>query len=541
MFRGILAFGVLVAAFQFAWADEAVRRDGSRLKGNLVFTDRGRFEFRADNRHETIARIHAVRFAIKPRPLASSPIWHQVRLVNGDAFLAAIQRLDATHLHVRTAWADKLALPRPAIDRIEHVPGWRPLMVDTFDGDLTAWKVVGGARLEAGRLVFDRASQSAERILKVPIAAGKVVIGFHSNRTAGRRLAAELRFSRDGKPSPVRVELVGPDESYEVISPGRAAYQHRGKRTTGARRLTVEFDHDRLSIALDELVLWSQPVGAGELTAVQLVADGTGTESAAVDDIVVERPVSHRQPRNWADLTADAIRSTGGDETFGGLKEAGPFGVTIEVKGRRSTHPWPDLAECTFRRSAVKELTTTGEHVRARIRSAMGILDVVSGSVTKFDADALVLSHPLLGELSVQRRLLDELELSFYGRMVPIDTVPRHLGVRPAFGYAVPKPQGTRFATTVAVARATGGYVVVDAARIQEAGPSVEINVNGESVGFLNRQADRAEATVRSYRLPISTIGENVEIEIRVGAHTKNMHTNGVDLRAVRLELHDAR
>ena len=124
-----------------------------------------------------------------------------------------------------------------------------------------------------------------------------------------------------------------------------------------------------------------------------------------------------------------------------------------------------------------------------------------------------------------------------------MDTAPHHLGTRPAFGFAVPKPEGLRFTSTVKVDRPADGFVVIDAAHVTGKGTPVEVLVNCERVGELNRLAGRAEPVVRAYRLPVGAgvlrRGDN-EVEIRLRP-TADGKVTGIDLRAVRLELADPR
>jgi hypothetical protein len=343
--------------------------------------------------------------------------------------------------------------------------------------------------------------------------------------------------------SVVLIELVGPGERYSVESPGKPEHEGRIKRENGARRVAVEFDRERLSIFVDELVLWTQKAGPGELRGIKVVASGDGNEAVTLDDIVVTIPQPRSESRAWADLTADAVRSPEGDETFGKIAAVGPAGVTLTVKDRKTSHAWPELSEFAHRRTAISERLTTGEHVRLRIRAADAARDIVAGAVQKMNDTTLVLDHPLLGELTIPRNRLEEIRLLFHGRSLPIDSTPRHLGTRPASGFAVPKPEGLRFVKTVSITPfPEKGFVVVDAARIAASGTPVEVRVNRESAGILNRLADRAEATVRSYRLPLPNITEReCEIEIRLQPLEIGRRVTGVYLRGVRLELHDRR
>jgi hypothetical protein len=152
------------------------------------------------------------------------------------------------------------------------------------------------------------------------------------------------------------------------------------------------------------------------------------------------------------------------------------------------------------------------------------------------------LVHPVLGELTLPRDRVEEIRFLFHGRRIPVDDTPHHLGTKPAFGFAVPKPEGLKLVRTATIAEPAAGFVVIDAAQVRRTGTPVEVQLNGESVGDLNRLADKAEPAVRSYRLPIAADklrrGDNeIEVHLRPGDGA----VTEVDLRGIRLELVDAR
>ena len=219
--------------------------------------------------------------------------------------------------------------------------------------------------------------------------------------------------------------------------------------------------------------------------------------------------------------------------------------MTLEADGRKFPTSWPAAAEFTFRRGEIPERRTTGEHVRARIRSADGVRDVLDGAVKSFDDKALVLMHAVLGDLTIPRDRLEELRLLFHGRRVPVDTTPHHLGSRPAFGFAVPKPEGLRFTKSIKIEPLPAeGFVVIDAAQVSASGTPIEVTFDSDRLGSLNRFADRAESVVRIYRMAIPPTswrrGES-EIDVRLRPDETGKRVTGVDVRAVRLELHDPR
>ena len=187
----------------------------------------------------------------------------------------------------------------------------------------------------------------------------------------------------------------------------------------------------------------------------------------------------------------------------------------------------------------VPEHATTGEHVQVRVRSIDGIRDVLTGVVKSLDQRNLVLIHPVLGKLTIPRAGLEEIRPRFYGRMIPLDAALHHLGNRPAFGFAAPKPEGLQFIKAIELkSPASEGFVVVEAAHVSPKGTPVEVRINGKSLGGLNRFADRDDGRVHTYRLPIDgSSTRKIEIEVRLRPAKNGGRTKGIDLRALRLEL----
>jgi hypothetical protein len=533
--RSCLPAAALLLAALVARGDEAVRRDGTPTSGRLTLSESGRFTFG----EESVNGLDRVRFA--PKPPAPPPVhlWHQVRLGHGEVVLAEIRKLDDRALYVRPAWANRLVISRAAVEQVTNEPGWRPVLFDAFDGGLDRWTRAGEPRAEAGRLVFDKAGQAVEAVVG-PLAAGRVGLTTWATVTKGRRVTLDLGFVRDARPAAVRVEVSGSGEWFIVSAPDKPAHEGQIRRDGAARRVSAEFDRDRLAVFVDEWVLWTRDAGPGELRSIKLRSEGQGQDTVAVDDVLVTRPEPAVEARTWADLTADGVRSPDGDETYGALASVGSAGVALDVKEKNLALGWPEVTGFAFRRGPAAELATRGEHVRVLVRTADGLRDVLEGAVKSFDDKTIVLIHAALGELVLPRDRIEEVRLLFHGRRVPIDTAPHHLGVRPAFGFAVPRPEGLRLVRTFRLDEPGTGFVVIDAAGVGRTGTPAEVRVNGEVIGELNRLADRAEPAVRRYRLPVERwrTGDN-EVEVRL--RPADGKVTGIDVRAVRVELHEPR
>ena len=340
---GLRRLGVAVVAVSlfsaFCGRTSPCAENGSRVSGTLVLADNGRFVFRTAGRDESTSNLEIVRFpALTP---ASPPVllWHQVRLSNGDAIAAAVRKLDATTLHVRTSWIDSLAVPRAAVEGVANMPSTQPVFFDSFDGDLSAWTAAGTPRTVSGKLILNRTGQSVEAKLLSPLPAGRVAVGFHSSRTANRQIVLDLLFEHDRKTSPIRVDLIGPAEHFAIHSDTRAGRERRIPRTAGAHQIEIEFDSGRLAIFIDERVLLVRDQGPGKLRAIGFLAQGAGNEAAEIDAVLITRPERPREPRPWAALTADAVRSHDGDETFGEITDASAAWHRTDDQGQTSRPP----------------------------------------------------------------------------------------------------------------------------------------------------------------------------------------------------------
>ena len=67
----------------------------------------------------------------------------RVHLLDGQQLTGVLLSLDRDNVKLRTAWADRLTLPRSAVASIAHLPGWQPLVDDDFRDGLKAWSVTG--------------------------------------------------------------------------------------------------------------------------------------------------------------------------------------------------------------------------------------------------------------------------------------------------------------------------------------------------------------------------------------------------------------
>ncbi|HEX3146579.1 MAG TPA: hypothetical protein VHR66_00660, partial [Gemmataceae bacterium] len=463
-------------------------------------------------------------------------LWHQVHFGHGELVQVEIQQVHADRFDLRPAWTNFFDFPRTAIERVTGEPGWQPVVFDAFADGLAQWERSGEPRANGGRLLFNGDGQAIAKEFKLPLDAGRVSVNWQSAKTKTRRVHLILDFQGEV----IRVELIGPDDRFVVATALKPDQAGKVRRELRQYALAAEFSRDGLTICIDDLVLWARAAGVKGLRSIRLESSGDGDEKAILNSVQVARPNANSASKPWADLTSDAVRAPEGDETFGSVRSANTAGIVFRVKDKEIPFAWPDVAEFAFRRDKVVEVKTVGEHVRLRVRSANGVRDVIEGAVAAYDGKLLRLEHSLLGLVHIPREQVEEIRFDFHGQRVPVDSMPRHLGSRPAFGFAVVKPEALRFAKSINVnAAAKETHVVVDAAQVDKNGAPAEVLVNGEVIGTLNRLADRGDQTVRSYRLSVPAnlwrSGVN-DLEVRVRP-PEGATVNGIDLRAIRLEL----
>jgi hypothetical protein len=95
-------------------ADEAIRLDGRRLPGKLTWSDHQRLRFVANGQEVSLAEIHRIRFPAGDLPFRAETV-RRVLLPGNQWLTGEWLGLDDRTLQLRTAWAARLSIPRPAI------------------------------------------------------------------------------------------------------------------------------------------------------------------------------------------------------------------------------------------------------------------------------------------------------------------------------------------------------------------------------------------------------------------------------------------
>jgi hypothetical protein len=538
---GAVALALLLAS-QAPADEEAHRPDGRRVSGTLSLDADNRLRFapagQASIPAEELSLIRFSRALPEPFRIAAP---HRVLFRDGQQLTGQLLGLDSDALTLRTAWADRLGVPRAAVAALVQPPGYRTLIEDDFRDGTRGWATTGKPVTAEGdppTLVLDQSGQSATCTLAAPLTAGRVGISFQEKGpVVGLRWQFEVRFQEGDKPPrPLSVTLAGPGEAYEVDAGGLEGTAVAVARSPGWHRLTVQFTPGSLRVTCDDTVLWYNleqgPGGALCQVSLRCLApkdNGKASGAVAFTAFSVARAVDE-PPHPAGDPTQDEVWLADGDQLFGQVVRADRR--TLDTKGRYGsrTLPWADLRGCFLRHDAAPPYTSDGAQVRLGLRSGLDAQpDLLDGVLKGLDERQLTLKHALFGDLRLERARVQEVRPLFSGRRIELDNGLHHLGEQ---GKAVARPGLPPRAEGAELRRTFTLAAVPEQARLTltvvqlpgwgeglrhdpEKGTfQTQVIVNDRCVDFLERLVDRATAEPRrlSIALPPRALrsGENV-------------------------------
>jgi hypothetical protein len=493
-----------------AAADEALLPAGRRVPGTLSLDRSGRLRFTPEGRREGLPAedFRAVRLPARPPPFRVAG-GLRLHLAGGGHLTGQLLACDDKALTLRTPWADKLTVPRPAAAALTHLPGWRTLLDEDLSSKPARWAFAGAPTVGPGGSALRSPGQSLEYRLSSPLPEGRAGVNFRDRGTpSGARWQLEAVFTSPGGERALRVTLAGPSPHYEVDPGTLKGSAPRVKRTPGPHRLVVRFSARSLRVTCDDDVLWytldagpGGPLRRLRLACVEAPKEGPARGGVLFWAFGLER-AADETPHPPGDPAQDELWLAGGDQLFGTLTRLDRRAATLRGAFGTRTFPWPALTGCFFRADPPPPRTTDGAHVRLALDSRLAPEpDLLEGALTKLDDRSLTLHHPALGELRVDRRYAREVRPLFFGLRLELDDGHHHLG---RAGAADPRLLPARaegpswrapFRLASAPARAR---LVLSASRpAGPEGPPTEVIVNGRTVGYLNRQAGRPPAAPR--------------------------------------------
>jgi hypothetical protein len=400
-----------------AVADEARDGDGRRTSGTLTLDAAGRLQFTPAGQDKPAPPDGVDMVLFKPAAPAPFRIGfvRRVLLDDGQRISGRLLGVDKDAVCLRTAWAERVTVPRAAAVALLHPAGWQTVLDDDF-ADLQSWTCAGKPALSAGdaagppAVTLAEPGQSLAYAVAEPPDAGRVGVNFLDKDAAGALWRAALRFQGDGGERIVTVTLAGGGDAYEVEVPRFDGEARRVPRSPGWHRLTVQFGKESLRVLCDDDVLWYSlkqgPGGTLRQVAFSCVeakpAAPRGTVALAEFSLVRAVDETRLPP---GDPGQDEVLLAGGDQLFGDVVRADRRAVEIQGRFGKRSLSWADVRGCRFHRDgAPPRPPAAGARARVWIDSGVDTeLDVLEGVVKALDNKTLLLVHPVLGEQRIDR------------------------------------------------------------------------------------------------------------------------------------------
>jgi hypothetical protein len=538
---GLLILWLMVSA-EAARADEALLRDGGRASGELSFTEKGRLTFTSKGKPLLWSSIQHIEFSQSsagPDPLTGV---RRVGLVGDQSLTGGFLAWGKDGLRLHPPRSEVLLIPLQWIECVQHPPGVVPVFEDDFQNSLDAWKVSGKPTAKSPKqgLSLSASEQAVAYEPPSPLDSGKLGVDFAiGEKGDDGRWMIELEFGDGRAKRPVRVSILVKDQHSRVETNLDDPKDSSLPCKPGRHHALIEFGPRRGTITLDDSMLWSEGRRGfgGTLRAIRLAcveADAKGaTETVVVFNCLslARKIVEPRRPSVFSDQ--DEVWLPSGDQLFGRLVSVNGRSLELETRERRLKLAWTEVVGFYPHVDTPPPRALQGEWVRVWLRTGTpGLLDELEGVVTKLDDKCLVVRHPGLGEVAIDRSRLHRLRRLFFGERIELENGHHHLGdkhrvltsVLPARAEGLDLARSFRLDAVPSVAR-------LSVAAVQLKGPGdgigkalergelrTEVWINKERVDYLNRLVDRATARPQRLSIDIPTKflrkGDNI-VELR--------------------------
>ncbi|HZZ80663.1 MAG TPA: hypothetical protein VFE62_19325 [Gemmataceae bacterium] len=398
----LLAPLVLAIASRCA-ADEAISPTGKKHVGTLV-QEKGVWIFRTTaGRDLPLPDLQQIRFAERPIPISRAPLTHVLCLPHEQRISGSLANISDKAITFLTGWGKMVTIDRSRAMAILHANDAGPILREDFEGDLTPWQSEGKPRLDRERAYFGKASlrldaagQRLARTWKPAIRDGSVRLMFF-DADVQRKLATafEVLLDKASKPGP-RFLIAG--EGYRCL--GVTTSFGAAKRAAGWHLLAVDIDGGRLRVFVDDACLGQTTVSAGDaIHGLRIVQDAG---EIWIDEMSVTRKLQPMTLPTAGDQ--DAVWLEQGEQLFGRIVDADANRVHLEAKFGKRALPWSRVRGILFAQAKKTPPVTEPE---IQFSPGPGFsLDLLRARLIRWDGEKLMVDHPLLGEVPIERERL---------------------------------------------------------------------------------------------------------------------------------------
>jgi hypothetical protein len=420
--RSVVSLALLLFAGMLC-ADEVVRTDGQRVEGRLILDSAGKLRFTPAGKDAPLApdSIQDIRFPAADVPpfLIGTP--HRVELANEQHVTGELLRVDEDSVHLRTAWAEDLKLPRRAVIAVTQPYGVTTIFHEDFDTDPIRMQLASSPPLDdkqhtsGGRgLALNAIGQSALYTLPAPLNAGRIGLHFReTGQASGARWLVEAEFADGSTSRTIGVVLAGEGDAYVVESDVPSGDTRRIAHSTGWHRLSIRFRRDYLLVGVDDRLLFESgkkgpgaPLKQVRLACKKRAAVDSPRGVLHFDDLTLAKtlePVAHAA----GDTTQDELWLASGDQLFGKIDRADRRHIILRAGSVTREIAWADLRGIYFKLEAAAPRTADSVPVRIQFRSGLGSEpDKLDGILEALSDQTLTLRHTVLGRVKLDRARL---------------------------------------------------------------------------------------------------------------------------------------
>jgi hypothetical protein len=248
-------------------------------------------------------------------------------------------------------------------------------------------------------MLFNSADQTASLAWQPALREGAIRLFVHDSGVAadGMAIALQLEPAR-GKPPTFVIDKMGYASTNVSTSYGAA------KRTPGWHLVAFELADRQVRVFVDDVCVGQSIVDSKEAVDGLRVNHSSGT--IFIDEIVVSRRVPS-MPRPASIKDQDSLWLEQGEQLFGRIVSADRDKVLLDAKFGQRTFAWSRLRGILFARS---EKPKPAAEMEITYRPGPGfLLDRVRAKLVRWDGDRLVVAHPLLGEIPIERDRVDKI------------------------------------------------------------------------------------------------------------------------------------
>lgn len=383
------------------WADEAVTQQGRRFDGTLTAKQ---FTIASSAKPIPLDQIRFVRFKDHAAPVPRCRLLHLLELGGDQRLAGELQAVDAKEVRFLRADGRAQTLPRRAVVGISQPNGYLTRFVDDCEEATASW---------SGKPAFDAEQVfTGKKSLLVDATTGEIGLAIADIQEIAHLRRLTVFFYDPGTNAGGATARFHFDKKFELaIRLGDSGYgldavkQSSVKPALGWHILQLDWSQGEARIFIDDYLAGSQSLPKDvRLASVKFSYHGKGRMWFDAISLAEQAPPL-KQARGPAE--SDELWLAGGDQLFGQIERADVNEITLAARFGKRAYAWSQVRAVSF---ATPSTAATG-NLLVRFRSGPGVTaDQLRGDLVDLDERRLLLRHPLLGDVAIERTRLERID-----------------------------------------------------------------------------------------------------------------------------------